>query len=874
MTSFQKTALSTEEIERALEGCANEPIHIPGMIQPFGVMLTISPADMLVRQVSANVADILGRAPADLIERPVADLLGDNQTKVVKDMADSAELETVRTSVLSIDVDNEETRFDASIHSSGGLIVLEMEPAPGDSLPGGLQHLYDRLRDFSVRLQDADTPGKLCRLVVEEVRDITGYDRVKLYQFDEDWNGTVVAESRAEYMDSYLDLRFPASDIPEQARRLLERADLRLIADRDYSPVEIIPADNPVTGQPIDLGLSTLRSVSPIHLQYLKNMNVGGSLTVSIVDNGKLWGLIACHHADAIYLPLGVRRAAELMGHIFWSQLLTIQDFERSKESRRRELVLSQIGAALTPERTVSAVLELAGELYLSAVDADGFAYVSGGTTASTGETPTPETVEKIISWLNDRHTGRVYSSSAMGTEMSLSPEQIATACGILAVPLATGPRDYALWFRAELVRHVNWAGGPEKTAEQDAAGFRLTPRGSFESWQETVRGTAPAWLDPEIATAQEIARMLTGRRAWDLETIMRHTSALIRIRDREGRYLFANRSMLDSLGRTQEEVLNRTDRDLLPPDIARDIEESDAAVLRAAQPITREETLPTGDGEAEVITVKFPLYDSNGEIYGLCSISTDISERKEAERLLEKYARDLERSNRDLEHFAYLASHDLQEPLRAVSGFTRLLRQKYADQLDDKAREYISFAHDGAERMSTLITDLLTFSRVHLDDSNMALTDLNDTVDAAMTNLGSALAESGASVSHDVLPVIVGDAALLTSLFQNLIGNAIKYHGERTPEIRISAERLSDDWRITVADNGIGIDSSQQERIFQLFARLHGKDEYSGTGIGLAICRRIVETHEGTIGVESEPGAGSRFYFTLPADTQAIGLN
>ncbi len=238
-----------------------------------------------------------------------------------------------------------------------------------------------------------------------------------------------------------------------------------------------------------------------------------------------------------------------------------------------------------------------------------------------------------------------------------------------------------------------------------------------------------------------------------------------------------------------------------------------------------------------------------------------------------EASARELARSNADLEQFAYVASHDLQEPLRAVVSYLQLLERRYSGQLDDRAEKYIGYAVDGGKRMQTLISDLLTYSRVGRRDVAVAPVDTNLVLDRVTASLRLAIEESGAEVTHDPLPTVVGDGTQLTQLFQNLVGNAIKFRGEAAPRIHISAERQSASasdpqhgaWIFSVRDNGIGIAPEYRERVFVLFQRLHGRDEYSGTGIGLAVCKRIVERHGGTLWVDDTPGGGTTFRFTIP---------
>jgi len=242
---------------------------------------------------------------------------------------------------------------------------------------------------------------------------------------------------------------------------------------------------------------------------------------------------------------------------------------------------------------------------------------------------------------------------------------------------------------------------------------------------------------------------------------------------------------------------------------------------------------------------------------------SLDSLEQEVAERQLTQA--ELERSNKELEQFAYVASHDLQEPLRMVSSYTQLLAQRYEDQLDEKAHKFIDYAVDGAVRMQRLINDLLAYSRVSTRGKEFELIDSQRALDEALSNLAAAIDESRAIIVYDTLPVVPADATQLSQVFQNLVGNALKFRGEETPRIRVTASDLVSEWRFAVQDNGIGLEAQYAEKVFVIFQRLHSRQEYPGTGIGLAICKRIVERHGGRIWFESEPGAGSTFYFTLP---------
>jgi PAS domain S-box-containing protein len=261
------------------------------------------------------------------------------------------------------------------------------------------------------------------------------------------------------------------------------------------------------------------------------------------------------------------------------------------------------------------------------------------------------------------------------------------------------------------------------------------------------------------------------------------------------------------------------------------------------------------------------PIRDDSGQIIGAAHIMRDITARKLAEELLAKKTEELQRSNQELEQFAYVASHDLQEPLRMITSYIQLLAKRYQGKLDKDADEFIGFAVDGATRMQRLISDLLVYSRVGTRGKAFEPTDSYQALAAALDNLQLAVEDCGATVTHDKLPTVMADSSQLTQLFQNLIGNAIKFHGEEKPLVHVSAQQRANEWLFSVHDNGIGIAPENFERIFVIFQRLHSRSEYPGTGIGLAVCKRIVERHGGKIWLESELGKGTQFFFTLPND-------
>ncbi|MDA1049729.1 MAG: PAS domain S-box protein [Planctomycetota bacterium] len=335
--------------------------------------------------------------------------------------------------------------------------------------------------------------------------------------------------------------------------------------------------------------------------------------------------------------------------------------------------------------------------------------------------------------------------------------------------------------------------------------------------------------------------------------------------KDLQGRITFANKMFCELTGKPRGELLGKTDLDLYPKELAEKYRKDDQRVLETREMIDDIEQ-HVEDGKSSYVHVrKTPLLDSAGKIQGTQAVFEDVSERIQTQEELARYTNELKQSNRDLEQFAYVASHDLQEPLRSIAGYAQLLHVRLRDKLDDDTREFLTYLSDAAKRMQGLIHGLLDYARVGRDGRLFEPTDLDALLDAKLCDLGSAIQECGAVITRDPLPTVTADPVQLGQLFQNLISNALKYRGERRPEVHIGVEQNEEVWTFSVRDNGIGIPQEQFERIFVIFQRLHGQGEYSGLGIGLSLVKRIVDRHGGRIWVESQAGRGSTFFFTLP---------
>ena len=715
--------------------CAQEPIRVPGAIQPFGSLVCLAQNDLRVLHLSANADAILNmpmRIGMELAVEPAvaADIL-----------AGSATGQTTWRRVLRL----AGGRFQVSSHRTSQGQLLEFEPVPPDAEYAADQ-AYEALRLFMDRIEPLTDVRAVSQVVAEQVRAMTGFNRTLIYRFDPDWNGTVIAESGDGVLPSYLDLRFPASDIPAQARALYQSNRLRLIPDADYQPVPIEPLVSPIDGQALDLSPVALRSVSPVHLRYMRNMATGASMSISLVVDGKLWGLISCHHKDPRWISPHIRSACDLLGHLAAQQIVAR---ERMAEiSQRIALKRTETNLLVALARSDSFQAGLADNLdhWLGLTNASGAAVVFAGEVHTAGITPPAAKIRDIASWLHTTPSGSVYATDSLAAAWPAINGSAAEASGLLAVSISQLHPSYIMWFRRELVHTVTWAGDPSKPAD----GEMLSPRTSFDQWKELVRDKAASWTATEIDAAAEFR------------------AAIIDF------------------------------------------------VLRRAE-------------ERAAMTEKLQL------------------------------------SNKELEAFSYSVSHDLRAPFRHIVGYAELLRDRETG-LDATSQRFLDTIRDAALSAGRLVDDLLAFSQLNRASMVLGRIDMNKLV--AEVRLAAMQGVTDRLIKWQIrsLPEAWGDATLLRQAMLNLMSNAVKYTGHRSQaEITIEGHEDGRETVYTVRDNGIGFDMQYVSKLFGVFQRLHRVEDFEGTGIGLALTKRVIDRHGGWIRAEGVENQGATFTFALP---------
>jgi two-component system, chemotaxis family, sensor kinase Cph1 len=707
-------------------------------VQPHGALVVVDGRDLRILHYSLNAWQMLGIQArlSDTLET----ILGPALPKDIAIWASGEEPQYLRTVRVG------ERSFQLSAHRSPQGLQIEFEAAPVDDSET-LEAVYPRLRAFVDAIGAASSVQDIAELAVREISVLTAFNRTMLYSFDADGDGTVLAEANDGVLPRYLDLRFPASDIPAQARELYKSNRLRLIPNATYSPAVIEPSRSAVNGAPLDLSGAALRSVSPIHLEYMRNMGTAASMSISILIDGALWGLISSHNRETKVVNAQIRSACDFLG-----QIISLQIGARVRADRAvRRIDLKQIEGELLAQMSHSTDFHTGvaahQRTWCHFVAADGVAVVSADGITALGLTPSKPELLELAQWLRHTSQDELYATDQLAQSWPQASAFANVASGLMAMSISQLSASYIMWFRQEVVRTVKWGGDPRKDPVSD----RLHPRKSFDIWKQQVRMRSLPWSEVEIEAARELR------------------SSLINF------------------------------------------------VLRRAE---------------------------------------------ERAALSEK----LERSNAELEAFSYSVSHDLRAPFRHIVGYADLLSHR-EQSLDEKSRHYLNSIVDSAKHAGRLVDDLLAFSQLGRTTLSAVKVDMQKLVTEVRQSRVPETENRVIEWVVGVLPPASGDAGLLRQVWDNLIDNALKYSAVRTPAvIRIEGVASGSGVDYSVSDNGVGFDMAYVGKLFGVFQRLHRAEHYPGTGIGLALVKRIVERHGGTVWARGALEQGATIGFSMPA--------
>jgi len=878
-----------------LSACAREPIHTPGQIQPHGVLLAVG-LDGRISQTSANTDRGFGLSPEEVLDTPLTDLLGGEAAALVTGWMDRlVEGESALHPCPALGPLGHPGWLGG--HRWQGRLLLEVEFCEQETLPARHAGLSAELAAFT----GETNLFKLCQRAAELVQQVLGYDRVMIYRFHADWTGEVVAEARSDTAIPYLGLRYPASDIPEQARRLYLQARVRAVPDVAAIPSALVPRNDPATGRPLDIGITQLRALSPVHIEYLQNMGVGASLTASIAIDGRLWGLIACHHDRRRPAPPPMRAdltaIAGRLAHSIDQQDRMAADRAADRAERRTNRLVAHIADSHNLARAL-----LFGPAGLRTVmRADGWALVSGHSLAATGSTPSAERMRQIARALAERHGPGLWRSDALERDLPLPPDMEAetSSAGLLANVLALDPPTALLCFANELVHEVKWGGDPSKPAVIDPVTHRLSPRKSFELWRQTVRGTSRPWLPEDVALVRCVGERLGG--LWpanDLPLAIADGIVGLSVQERSREEL--SEEFLDALdegivclmdlkagGASRVHKLNRRFRDTfgLMPDDLEDISVADL-LDRCGLPAELAEL--TGEshrdcegwnpnsGRRTFRVARHVVVDlqSDSEHAGIAMLTfNDITEYRQTEEAL-RAARDraLE-AERTKASFLAGVSHELRTPLNAIIGFSEMLAAEVFGPLGSaRYRGYAEDIRNAGQHLLALVNDILEAARLGSGQSvlNESRFDLGQELAQACGLLSGQARAAGLTYGWEFAetPVMVrADSRAIRQIVLNLLSNALKY----TPEggavtCRLGREPDGETW-FEVEDTGVGMSEADQDNLFKPFQRVGQQTAagVQGTGLGLALVKAISDLHGGRIAVDSRYGHGTRVRVTLP---------
>ncbi len=630
-----------------LTNCERELIHLAGAVQPHGALLVLDSGDLRVLQVSGNVQRLLGVAAEGLLQQPLTALGGDLADRIAA-LRRTADLR--EPVALQCELGADQRSFDAALHQvATGALVLELEPAPGAALDVELQDLAPDVMAATLssalqRFGAAPSVGVLADAVVEVVRNLTGYDRVVVYKFDPDGHGKVIAEARHPRLESLLGHHYPASDIPQRARALYLLNRVRMLVDVDAPQAPLMPALLPGTEAPLDMSMCQLRSMSPIHLQYLRNMGVTATLTASLVREGQLWGLIAAHHYSPRYLRSTMRAATDLLAEVASTRISAIENYAHAQVALMVRRLEQRLVEATSTEGEWRYALFRNPRTLLQPLDATGAVLFCEGEVLTTGETPSTPELRALLAWVQaEAGAGDApFACASVGQANPALDSLTPTASGVLAVRLSDRSPDWLMWLRKEQLQSVTWAGDPAKPMVASNP-LELSPRRSFAAWSEIVRGTAVPWSTTEVALArgigvalvdiivqvQAVRLLIAEHQLLKIRSAVAGAREAVLVAHAQGEVVFANDALQALHGASVDRGRPVAELFVLAPVV----QEALAQMRASHHGWRRELDLRAADGSAVPVAVHAePISGSDGQMLGFVITLMDLREARRAD--------------------------------------------------------------------------------------------------------------------------------------------------------------------------------------------------------------------------------------------------
>lgn len=488
--------------------CGSIPLNFINQIQPYGMLIVLQRPGLNIIQLSQNTRPLLGVDPENAIGATFDQFVGAGET----DVFSSKFTNNVHKLPIqfTFKVNGTEKKYLSVTHAKENYFILELEEVQkSDEKDGSFVSIYQDIKQATYAIDSADTLEEVYQTTLKELKRISGFDKIMIYQFDEDWNGIVVGEIMEEGMESYLGLRFPASDIPKQARQLYLRNPYRQIPDCNYTPLKLYPVINPVTQTFTDLSDCNIRGVPAVHTEYLRNMNISASMSTRIIKNDNLWGLIACHHRTPKFLSYELCSVFELLSGILSSKFSSIQNKEEYLHSSKLQEIQSKLVEQVYTRQHLVEAITSGDATILDLLNIEGAVIAYNKHIETIGTVPDKNSIKDLIMWLRTNNIDKLFHTNELSNTYENGIRFTDIASGMIVLPIHAEKGEYIIGFRPELIEQVNWGGNPDEAINMEKDGKNYHPRNSFSLWQQTVKHSSLPWNKQELVIAENFRNVL-----------------------------------------------------------------------------------------------------------------------------------------------------------------------------------------------------------------------------------------------------------------------------------------------------------------------------------------------------------------------------